>query len=98
MARGHLLVPGRPAAKVVGRPICALIEFLTEELCEPGERLTMTDNQPAVIVTGGAYGIGRGICRLFAARQWRVIIADIHEARGRALQQELRGSLFIPTD
>ncbi len=44
------------------------------------------------IVTGGAYGIGRGICRLFAKRGDRVLIGDIDDARGQALECELRDS------
>lgn len=58
----------------------------------------MSKSQPVVLVTGGAYGIGRAICRYFAARSWRVVIADINEQRGRALQQELEGSRFLRVD
>ncbi|MEO8658816.1 MAG: SDR family oxidoreductase [Bryobacteraceae bacterium] len=58
----------------------------------------MSELQRAVIVTGGAYGIGRGICRLFAARGWRVFIADINEERGRDLERELPGARFVATD
>jgi NAD(P)-dependent dehydrogenase (short-subunit alcohol dehydrogenase family) len=54
----------------------------------------MSENQSVVLVTGGAYGIGRGICRYFASRGWRVVIADLNQQRGLALQQELAGSCF----
>jgi len=36
----------------------------------------MTD-RPVVIVTGGAGHIGRGLCHLFAADGWAVVVADL---------------------
>jgi len=53
-----------------------------------------------VVVTGGAYGIGRGIVRLFVQRGDRAVIADRNVQRGCALQDELgaEAALFIETD
>ena len=48
------------------------------------------DNYTALI-TGGASGIGEATVRLFAERGARVIIADLDEARGKALETELAG-------
>lgn len=55
------------------------------------------DNAPLqriVLVTGGAYGIGRAIARRFAAGGDAVVIADLDRQRGPALENELleRGS------
>jgi NAD(P)-dependent dehydrogenase (short-subunit alcohol dehydrogenase family) len=44
------------------------------------------------IVTGGANGIGRATCELFAAEGARVVIADLDEARGRELAERLGGN------
>ena len=41
------------------------------------------------IVTGGASGIGEGTIRLFASEGAKVVIADMQEARGAALAEEL---------
>ena len=41
------------------------------------------------VVTGGASGIGEGAVRLFAAEGAKVIIADIQDARGEKLAEEL---------
>ena len=49
----------------------------------------MTDGRVAV-VTGGAYGIGRGIVLEFVHHRIGVVIADRDDARGVALQAELR--------
>ena len=55
-----------------------------------------------VIVTGGAKGIGRGICLAFARAGARVLCADIDEAAGQQLEQEaqdLPGTIrFIRAD
>src|ERR1700730_9355719 len=45
----------------------------------------------AVIVTGGANNIGRGITLGFAAEGARVLIADIDEARAREVAAEAGG-------
>lgn len=49
------------------------------------------------IVTGGAQGIGEACIRRFARENAHVVIADIDDARGTALAQEL-GGLYIHCD
>ncbi len=55
-----------------------------------------------VIVTGGANGIGRAVASAFAAQQARVVIADIDEPAGKALEGSLNdaggNTLFNRTD
>ena len=41
------------------------------------------------VVTGGASGIGEGTVRLFAAEGAKVVIADVQDARGQKLAEEL---------
>ncbi len=41
------------------------------------------------IVTGGASGIGEACCRLFVEHGAKVVIGDIDEAKGKALESEL---------
>lgn len=56
------------------------------------------DGKTAVI-TGGASGIGEGCVRSFVAEGGRVVIADLNEARGNALADELGDRvLFCRTD
>ncbi len=61
----------------------------------------MTASRVALI-TGGAYGIGRGIVREFAKHGEAVVIADRDDERGTALESSLRQSraqvLFVHTD
>lgn len=61
----------------------------------------MTDSRVAV-VTGGAYGIGRGIVREFAKNGDAVVIADRDADRGAALEASIKGEggkvLFVATD
>ena len=45
-----------------------------------------------ILVTGGAGGIGSALCRRFAAAGATLVIADLDEARARALAVELPGS------
>jgi NAD(P)-dependent dehydrogenase (short-subunit alcohol dehydrogenase family) len=45
-------------------------------------------SQKVVIVTGGAKGIGRGICRAFAQAGANVLCADVDAAAGQALAAE----------
>lgn len=53
-----------------------------------------------VLVTGGANGIGRAICREFAAEGAKVVVSDIDEKAGTALAEELSGrkDMFLPLD
>jgi NAD(P)-dependent dehydrogenase (short-subunit alcohol dehydrogenase family) len=61
-------------------------------------------NRPdrVVIVTGGAYGIGRASSRHFAERGDAVVIVDRNVQRGNELQNELRSAgkpaLFLSAD
>jgi meso-butanediol dehydrogenase / (S,S)-butanediol dehydrogenase / diacetyl reductase len=52
----------------------------------------------SVIVTGGAYGIGRAIVKRLAADEASVVVADINEQRGRELAGATRGTEFFQTD
>ena len=49
------------------------------------------------IVTGGAQGIGEACIRRFAREDAKVVIADIDDARGEALADEL-GGLYVHCD
>jgi len=49
------------------------------------------------IVTGGSQGIGEACARRFAREGARVVVADIEDARGQALADELQG-LFVHCD
>jgi NAD(P)-dependent dehydrogenase (short-subunit alcohol dehydrogenase family) len=52
-----------------------------------------------VLISGGAAGIGRASAELFAREGARVVIADIDDAAGAALQRELGdAAFFIRTD
>jgi NAD(P)-dependent dehydrogenase (short-subunit alcohol dehydrogenase family) len=61
----------------------------------------MTESRVA-IVTGGAYGIGRGIVQEFASHGDAVVIADRDVERGTALEFSLKNAgnnaLFVSTD
>ena len=51
------------------------------------------------VVTGGASGIGEGTVRLFVEEGARVVIADIQDARGQKLAEELgTNSSYYHTD
>jgi NAD(P)-dependent dehydrogenase (short-subunit alcohol dehydrogenase family) len=54
------------------------------------------------VVTGGARGIGRGICRRFAREGASVLVADIAEDEGKQVAADLEGlggaGLFVRTD
>lgn len=58
----------------------------------------MSNDSRVVIVTGGAYGIGRSLVKRFAEAGDHVVIADIHSDRGHHLEQSTPGSLFRRTD
>ena len=54
------------------------------------------------LVTGGAYGIGRGIVQEFAGKGEAVVIADLDAERGTALESSVAAAggqvLFVRTD
>lgn len=56
----------------------------------------------AIIVTGGALGMGKATALEFAREGGRVTVADINEAAGQALMQEIRAAggqgLFVRAD
>ncbi|MBV9035712.1 MAG: SDR family oxidoreductase [Acidobacteriaceae bacterium] len=56
------------------------------------------DERRVVIVTGGAYGIGRAIVSRFADAGDAVVIADIDGERGQQAQQNVAGAVFKQTD
>jgi NAD(P)-dependent dehydrogenase (short-subunit alcohol dehydrogenase family) len=62
----------------------------------------MESERRVVIVTGGAYGIGRGIVKYFCGRNSVAVIADINSERGGALEEEIKSAgghaHFIRTD
>lgn len=43
-------------------------------------------------ITGAAQGIGRGCAEVFARAGWRVALAELHQAKGQAAQEELRAA------
>jgi NAD(P)-dependent dehydrogenase (short-subunit alcohol dehydrogenase family) len=49
------------------------------------------------LITGGSNGIGEGVARHLAAHGAHVVLADIDDARGKAVVEELEG-LFVHTD
>ena len=52
----------------------------------------------AAIVTGGGRGIGRAICRAFAAEGARVAVVDLDEDNAREVASELAGAIAIKAD
>lgn len=48
----------------------------------------------AVLVTGGASGIGAGLARGFAAAGDRVLVVDVHDTEGRRVAEEVGGGYF----
>jgi meso-butanediol dehydrogenase / (S,S)-butanediol dehydrogenase / diacetyl reductase len=51
-----------------------------------------------VIVTGGASGIGEATVRHFSAEGANVVLADLHDERGRAVLEEIGSGLFVRCD
>ncbi len=49
------------------------------------------------LITGGSNGIGEGVARRLAAAGARVVVADIDDAQGKAVADELDG-VFVHTD
>ncbi len=56
------------------------------------------DADNVAVITGGADGIGLAAARAFHARNMRVCIADLDEARLEAAAAELPGALAVVTD
>jgi NAD(P)-dependent dehydrogenase (short-subunit alcohol dehydrogenase family) len=58
--------------------------------------------QRTAVVTGGAHGIGRAICEVFAEEGARVVLADIDAEVGNQVVAEIQGeggdAVFCPTD
>lgn len=51
------------------------------------------------LVSGGASGLGEAVVRALVAAGAQALIADVNEAKGRALADELGGAAsFVPTD
>jgi NAD(P)-dependent dehydrogenase (short-subunit alcohol dehydrogenase family) len=57
----------------------------------------MDVNGTAAIVSGGASGLGEATARDLAAAGCRVVVADLNEARGKAIADEV-GGVFARTD
>lgn len=49
------------------------------------------------LITGGSNGIGEGVARHLAGQGAHVVLADIDDARGKAVAEEL-GGVFVHTD
>lgn len=56
----------------------------------------MTDGQVA-LVTGGASGLGAAVCRALGARGTKVMVADVDEAGGTTVAEEVGGT-FVACD
>jgi NAD(P)-dependent dehydrogenase (short-subunit alcohol dehydrogenase family) len=57
--------------------------------------MTRAGDRKTLFATGGASGIGRATCRLFAERGWFVGAYDVDEAGLASLEQELGGECCI---
>lgn len=44
----------------------------------------MVQHTPAILITGGARGIGKGLAAYFVARNWQTVICDLDAEAGRA--------------
>lgn len=53
----------------------------------------MNLNQTVALVTGGASGLGEATARRFVAAGAKVVVVDLNDDRGNALQQELAGKV-----
>ncbi|PVH84298.1 hypothetical protein DL98DRAFT_512677 [Cadophora sp. DSE1049] len=56
-------------------------------------------SKPVALVTGGGSGIGLALTKHLLARGWKVVIADINDEVGKALEKELgSSSSFVRAD
>jgi len=59
----------------------------------------MDISKKTAIVTGGASGLGEGTVRMFRSNGANVVIMDLNEEKGVALEKELGPeALFVKTD
>ncbi|MEM3357124.1 MAG: glucose 1-dehydrogenase [Candidatus Bathyarchaeia archaeon] len=62
----------------------------------------MSLNDKVVVVTGGASGIGKAICKLFSAKGAKVVISDINKEKGVEVAREIKNAsgeaIFIRAD
>jgi NAD(P)-dependent dehydrogenase (short-subunit alcohol dehydrogenase family) len=65
-------------------------------------RMSSEQEWRVAIITGGAYGIGRAVARVFAAHGDRVLVADVDERRGRDTEAQILDdggcAAFLRTD
>ncbi len=54
-------------------------------------------NGASAVISGGASGLGEACARDLAAKGVKVVIADLNEAKGKALADEI-GGVFVKTD
>jgi NAD(P)-dependent dehydrogenase (short-subunit alcohol dehydrogenase family) len=58
----------------------------------------MTTDVPAILITGGAQGIGKGLVHHFAARGYAVVFVDRDEDAGRETAEAIPGSVYVDGD
>jgi NAD(P)-dependent dehydrogenase (short-subunit alcohol dehydrogenase family) len=80
-------VPGRRVGLVAGRSTAALARYAP----------AMNLNGTSAIVSGGASGLGEATARALAAAGATVVVADLNEAGGKLIADEING-LFARTD
>lgn len=49
------------------------------------------------VITGGASGIGKAVCKALASEGYHIVIADINDGEGEALARDLNG-LYVHAD
>jgi NAD(P)-dependent dehydrogenase (short-subunit alcohol dehydrogenase family) len=58
----------------------------------------MTVDAPAVLITGGAQGIGKGLVHHFASRGYSVLFVDRDGEAGQETSEAVQGSVFVEGD